>query len=52
MTEKKCLTRMPENAIIQTQAEGSPTGGEEGGVCYKGYKMVTKNFFEKIEKRY
>ena len=42
---------MPESVIIQSQAEGSPTGGGEEGVYYKGYKMVTKNFFEKIKKK-
>ena len=50
MTEKKCLTRLPESAIIQSQAEGRRTRVVEKGVCPKGYKMVTKIFFKKIEK--
>ena len=40
------MTTAQVYVIIQSQAEGSPTGGGERGVCSKGYKLVTKNFFD------
>ena len=47
---KKVLTGRAKCVIIQTQAEGSPTGGGEGGDCLKGYKMITKIFSKKLKK--
>jgi hypothetical protein len=47
---KKRLTKCPSDVIIQSQAEGSPTRGDEGKERANNYKIVTKNFFRKIEK--